>query len=64
MNNNIFNFLPEPPIGKVLNILEGVDDFIAKHRQYILYPTGKTPFLHFRKYLIQNISTIFGRTSN
>tara|TARA_A200000159_G_scaffold161442_1_gene183404 strand:- start:666 stop:1898 length:1233 start_codon:yes stop_codon:yes gene_type:complete len=58
MNNNIFNFLPEPPIGKVLNILEGVDDFIAKHRQYILYPTGKTPFLHFRKYLIQHIELL------
>ncbi len=58
MNDNIFDFFPEPPTGKVLNILEGVDDFIAKHRQYILYPKGKTPFLHFRKYLIQHIELL------
>ena len=56
MSNNIFEFLPETPSGKVLNILEGVNEFIAK--LMIQYPTGKTPFLHFRKYLIQNIELL------
>lgn len=56
MSNNIFEFLPETPSGKVLNILEGVDDFITKLN--IQYPRGKTPFLHFRKYLIQNIELL------
>ena len=56
MSNNIFEFLPETPSGKVLNILEGVDDFIAKLK--IQYPRGKTPFKHFRKYLIQNIELL------
>lgn len=58
MSDNIFDFLPEPPVGKVLNILEGVDDFIDGHMQYIRYPKGKTPFLHFRKYLIQHIELL------
>ena len=56
MNNNIFDFLPEPPSGKVLNILEGVNEFIAKLN--IQYPRGKTPFKHFHKFLIQNIEQL------
>jgi hypothetical protein len=54
MNNNIK--LPEAPSGKVLNILEGVNEFIANLK--IQYPTGKTPFKHFHKFLIQNIEQL------